>query len=68
MVRLNREQKKRYWWQFAIVGEEGQEKIEKTRLLIARAGGLGCTAALFATMAGFGTIRIVDSALGERVR
>jgi molybdopterin/thiamine biosynthesis adenylyltransferase len=57
---LNKEQKERYRRQIAVVGEDGQEKIGKTRLLIAGAGGLGSTAALFAAMAGFGTIRIID--------
>ena len=57
---LNKEQKERYRRQIAVVGEDGQEKIGSTRLLIAGAGGLGCTAALFAAMAGFGTIRIID--------
>jgi len=57
---LNTEQKERYRRQIAVVGEEGQEKIGSTRLLIAGAGGLGSTAALFAAMAGFGTIRIID--------
>jgi molybdopterin-synthase adenylyltransferase len=57
---LSKEQKERYRRQIAVVGEDGQEKIGSTRLLIAGAGGLGCTAALFAAMAGFGTIRIID--------
>jgi len=57
---LNTEQKERYRRQIAVVGEEGQEKIGSTRLLIAGSGGLGSTAALFAAMAGFGTIRIID--------
>jgi len=54
------DRKERYRRQIAVFGEEGQEKIGKTRLLIAGAGGLGSTAALFAAMAGFGTIRIMD--------
>ena len=60
MAVLSDEQKGRYRRQIAVVGEEGQEKIGRTRLLIAGAGGLGSTAALFAAMAGFGTIRIID--------
>jgi adenylyltransferase/sulfurtransferase len=60
MAMLSKEQKERYRRQIAVVGEDGQEKIGRTRLLIAGAGGLGSTAALFAAMAGFGTIRIVD--------
>jgi molybdopterin/thiamine biosynthesis adenylyltransferase len=57
---LEKEQKERYRRQIAVVSEEGQEKIGKTRLLIAGAGGLGSTAALYAAMAGFGTLRIID--------
>jgi len=57
---LSKEQKERYRRQIAVFGEDGQEKIGSTRLLIAGAGGLGSTAALFAAMAGFGTIRIID--------
>jgi len=60
MAELSKEQKERYKWQIAVIGEDGQEKIGNTRLLIAGAGGLGSTAALFAAMAGFGTIRIID--------
>jgi molybdopterin-synthase adenylyltransferase len=57
---LSEDQKERYRRQITVVGEEGQEKIGRTRLLIAGAGGLGSTAALYAALAGFGTIRIVD--------
>jgi adenylyltransferase/sulfurtransferase len=60
MAVLSKEQKERYQRQIAVIGEDGQEKIGRTRLLIAGAGGLGSTAALFAAMAGFGTIRIID--------
>jgi adenylyltransferase/sulfurtransferase len=57
---LSKEQKERYKWQISIFGEDRQENIGNTRLLVAGAGGLGSTAALFAAMAGFGTIRIID--------
>ena len=60
MAGLNQEQKERYRRQVAVIGEEGQEKIGKTRLLIAGAGGIGSAAAIFAAMAGFGSIRIID--------
>jgi len=60
MAVLSKEQKERYQRQIAVVGEDGQDKIGRTRLLIAGAGGLGSTAALFAAMTGFGTIRIID--------
>ena len=41
-------------------GEEGQEKLKKSRVLIAGAGGLGSAAAYYLTAAGVGAIRIVD--------
>ena len=41
-------------------GEEGQEKLKKSRVLIAGAGGLGSAAAYYLTAAGVGALRIVD--------
>jgi adenylyltransferase/sulfurtransferase len=41
-------------------GIQGQEKLKKTKVLIAGAGGLGSTAAIYLTAAGIGSIRIVD--------
>ena len=35
-------------------GEEGQEKLKKSRVLIAGAGGLGSAAAYYLTAAGVG--------------
>jgi molybdopterin/thiamine biosynthesis adenylyltransferase len=42
-------------------GVEGQEKLKKSRILIAGAGGLGSAAAYYLTAAGVGAIRIVDN-------
>lgn len=41
-------------------GEEGQEKLKKSRVLIAGVGGLGSAAAYYLTAAGVGSLRIVD--------
>jgi molybdopterin/thiamine biosynthesis adenylyltransferase len=41
-------------------GEEGQEKLKKSRVFIAGSGGLGSPAAIYLTAAGVGTIRIAD--------
>ncbi|MBI5605262.1 MAG: HesA/MoeB/ThiF family protein [Deltaproteobacteria bacterium] len=41
-------------------GIEGQEKLKKSRILIAGAGGLGSAAAFYLAAAGLGSLRIVD--------
>lgn len=42
------------------VGTEGQEKLQRSRVLIVGAGGLGSPVALYLAAAGVGTIGIVD--------
>ena len=42
------------------IGEEGQAKLKKAKVIIAGAGGLGSSASLYLTAAGVGTIRIID--------
>ena len=42
------------------IGEEGQLKLKRAKVLIIGAGGLGSPAALYLTAAGVGTIGIVD--------
>jgi len=44
----------------ANIGKEGQEKLKRTRVFIAGAGGLGSSAAIYLTVAGVGMIRVVD--------
>ncbi len=44
----------------AEIGEEGQEKLRKARVLIVGAGGLGSPVALYLTGAGIGTLGIID--------
>lgn len=50
----------RYQRQIKIIGDVGQEKLKKTKVLIAGAGGLGSVISVYVAVAGIGTIRIVD--------
>jgi sulfur-carrier protein adenylyltransferase/sulfurtransferase len=43
------------------VGERGQEKLLKSRILLLGAGGLGSPAALYLAAAGVGTLGIIDA-------
>jgi molybdopterin-synthase adenylyltransferase len=43
-----------------VVGEEGQQRIERSRVLIAGLGALGSLIAILLTRAGVGFLRIVD--------
>jgi molybdopterin/thiamine biosynthesis adenylyltransferase/rhodanese-related sulfurtransferase len=42
------------------LGEAGQEKLKKAKVLVIGAGGLGCPALLYLAGAGIGTLGIVD--------
>jgi len=59
---LSRDELARYARQInlAQVGEEGQRRLKKARVLCIGAGGLGSPAALYLSAAGIGTIGIVD--------
>ncbi len=59
---LSPEQKERYRRHLIIpeVGEEGQARLLKSRVLLMGAGGLGSPAALYLAAAGVGTLGIVD--------
>ena len=52
----------RYSCQLALPGFNAdiQQKLQKAKVLIAGAGGLGCPAALYLTASGIGTICIAD--------
>ena len=53
-------EKTRYSRQIRLFGEAGQEKLKKTSVFIAGAGGLGSIVSIYMAAAGFGKIRIVD--------
>lgn len=55
--------KKRYDRQIIIkdIGEKGQEKLKKSRVVIAGTGGLGSPIAIYLSVAGIGKIRIIDN-------
>ncbi len=55
-------ERERYDRQIMIgeIGQEGQERLKRSRVVIAGAGGLGSPIALYLTAAGIGMIRILD--------
>ena len=59
---LTCEEKARYARQLVIpeIGEEGQERLKLSKVLIVGAGGLGSPAAMYLACAGVGTIGLVD--------
>jgi len=59
---LTADQKERYRRHLIIpeVGEEGQAKLLKSKVLLMGAGGLGSPAALYLAAAGVGTLGIID--------
>lgn len=44
----------------AEIGQEGQERLKRSRVVVAGAGGLGSPVAIYLTAAGIGTIRVID--------
>ncbi|WP_338867363.1 molybdopterin-synthase adenylyltransferase MoeB [Myxococcus stipitatus] len=66
-VVLTAEQKERYRRHLILpeVGEEGQARLIKARVLLMGAGGLGSPAALYLAAAGVGTLGIIDSDVVE---
>ena len=60
---LTPEEKQRYDRQIMIpgFGVAGQKKLKKSRVVIGGTGGLGSAIALYLTVAGVGTLRIIDN-------
>ena len=46
-------------------GEEGQQKLKSSHVIVAGAGGIGCPASMYLACAGVGRITIIDSELVE---
>ncbi|MBM4277492.1 MAG: HesA/MoeB/ThiF family protein [Deltaproteobacteria bacterium] len=59
---LTPDERERYDRQILIeqIGPEGQEKLKRSRVVIAGAGGLGSPIAIYLTAAGVGMIRLID--------
>jgi len=59
---LKPDERERYDRQILIeqIGPEGQEKLKRSRVVIAGAGGLGSPIAIYLTAAGVGMIRLID--------
>jgi len=59
---LTRDELERYDRQIMIrgLGEEGQEKLKRAKVIIAGGGGLGSPVSIYLAAAGIGMIRIVD--------
>ena len=59
---LSPSERERYDRQMMIgeIGQEGQEKLKRSRVAIAGAGGLGSPIAIYLTAAGIGMIRMID--------
>ncbi len=57
---LSDAEKERYSRQIRLFGDDGQERLKRTSVFIAGAGGLGSVISLYMAAAGFGKIRICD--------
>jgi len=57
---LSERELERYKRQILLFGEDGQERLKKSHIFIAGAGGLGSPVSIYLAVAGVGTITIVD--------
>ncbi len=58
---LTEKELKRYIRQIPLIGNDGQDKLKRAKILIAGAGGLGSPIATYLACAGIGRIVIVDN-------
>jgi adenylyltransferase/sulfurtransferase len=65
MAMLDDSEKKRYARQILLFGEDGQDRLKKSSVFVAGAGGLGSVISFYLAAAGFGKMRIVDCDLVE---
>jgi adenylyltransferase/sulfurtransferase len=63
---LSERELERYRRQMMLFGTDGQEKLKRSSIVIAGAGGLGSPVALYLAAAGVGTITIVDNDVVEQ--
>lgn len=47
------------------IGEEGQERLKNSKVLVVGVGGLGCSAATYLVTAGIGQVMLIDPGLVE---
>ena len=55
----------RYHRQLLVIGEEGQEKLRRSAVLVVGVGGLGSVASLYLGAAGVGRLVLIDNGLVE---
>lgn len=65
---LNDKQQERYARHLTLkeIGEEGQERLLRSKVLVVGAGGLGSPAAFYLAAAGIGTIGLMDGDIVDR--
>jgi adenylyltransferase/sulfurtransferase len=59
---LSAQARERYGRQLSLaeIGEDGQERLKRSRVAVAGVGGLGSVISLYLTAAGVGSVRIID--------
>lgn len=57
---LSERERERYKRQILLFGDEGQERLKRSHIFIAGAGGLGSPVSIYLAVAGVGEITIVD--------